>query len=439
MQRLGIKYARLFSSSGDRPDRISGDFVRTQDVEQISREMTELRRRIQELQALCDLHGDTPERTLEWEMRFRSLAQSPLYGIVSLDPLLHVSFWNQGAERIFGYPEHEILGRHVSLLIPDLSELVSRIHDDKLIPPGEVLTIGRPFECRGVGKNREPFPLELCLSSWKGRTGVSYSAIIHDITYRKKALETLQFRTEEARRRTQDLETLIQTVAHDLKSPVVTVKGLASRLIRKSRNTESDPEIDQILRQIEASTQSMETFLRDLLDGLSAPHTKLAWAPVNLSATIEGIIRQHKEELEESGIAVMTCLEDDLPHVLGDQQRIARVLDNLVANAIRHMGEVADPLLKIDCRTTTGFVMVSVSDNGLGIPPELHSRIFDRFFRSPTRAPGRGGSGLGLFIAKKFVESHQGRIWVESQTGTGTTFHFTLPKFIPGGSTDYEI
>ena len=408
-------------------------------MEQLTREMADLRRQLRDMETLCERQRDVEESAVEWEMRFRSVAQSPLYGIVSLDPHLHVSFWNEGAERMFGYPEHEILGEAVSRLIPGLPELLPLIHDAGLIPQGGVLTIGRPFECHGVRKSGEVFPLELCLSSWKSRSAVSYSAIIRDISYRKKALETLQLRTEEARRRTQDLETLIQTVAHDLKSPVVTVKGLASRLVRKGQNIEPGSEKHQILRQIEVCAQSMETFLSDLLEGLSAPHTRLTWAPVNLASTIEGIIRRYDQELRENGITVTSEVEQDLPDVFGDKQRIARVLDNLVANAIRHMGQGTDAAIRIRCTARTGFVLVSVSDNGVGIPPEYQSRIFDRFFRSPIRLSGRGGSGLGLFIAKKFVESHQGRIWVESQVGEGTTFSFTLPRFVSGQPTDYEI
>lgn len=407
------------------------------DFEQLSCEVAKLRGQLQELEMVRERCRIAEECLLEWEMRFRALTQSQLYGILSLDSDLRITFFNQGATRIFGYAEYEVVGSPIALLIPDFAELVRRIHDASLIRSGKIWSIGRPFESRGTRKTGEIFSLELCLSSWNSRAGVSYCTIIRDVTYRNRMLEMVKLRTEEARRRTEELETLIQTLAHDLKSPVVTVRGLSSLLIRKRQDAQPDPEGDQILGQIAASAQSMETFLGDFLEGLSAPHTKVAWAPLNLVTIIEKVIRQHEQELEEGRVTVVTHLEESLPEVFGDKQQIVRVLDNLLTNAIRYMGRRSDPLIRIRCRTKTSFVLVSVTDNGIGIPPELHSKIFDRFFKCPR--PDGGGSGLGLFIARKFVESHQGRIWVESQVGSGTTFSFTLPKFIPGEPVDYEI
>jgi len=115
-----------------------------------------------------------------------------------------------------------------------------------------------------------------------------------------------------------------------------------------------------------------------------------------------------------------------------------QVLDNLVVNAIRHMGNRADPTIRIRCTNDKGYVITSISDNGVGIPEEFHIRIFDRFFRGPPSTT-KAGTGLGLYIAKKIVESHKGRIWVESREGMGATFFFTLPIFSPSDAVDYEI
>lgn len=401
--------------------------------------MTELRQRLQELEHAEKRRRIAEECMLQWEMRFRALTQSPLYGIVCLDPCMRVAFWNQGAERIFGYTEQEAQGMQVRALLPDLPELLRRLHDESLIQEGRILSLGRPFECKGVRKTGDLVPVEFCISSWKDRSGVSYSVVIRDISFRKRAIEALQCRAEEARKRAEELETLIQSVAHDLKSPVVTVRGLAQLLVRRSRGSLTDHDCEQALLQIATSARSMEALLNALLEGLSAPHAKLQWAPVHLRTTIEEVLDQHKQELQEKGIRVMIDVQERLPDVYGDKHRIGRIIDNLVANAIRHMGERTRPFIQIRCVAKTGFIVVSVSDNGRGIPPEQQSKIFDRFVRAPDPQEGTAGSGLGLFIAKKFVESHQGRIWVESKLGRGTTFSFTLPKFTSGELTDYQI
>jgi signal transduction histidine kinase len=104
------------------------------------------------------------------------------------------------------------------------------------------------------------------------------------------------------------------------------------------------------------------------------------------------------------------------------------VLDNLLGNAIRHMGERSDAEIRIQVENEEDCICTSVSDNGIGIPLEYQSRIFDRFFRVPDDSGAKTGTGLGLSIVKKIVEGHKGRVWVESEPGKGAKFLFALPK-----------
>ena len=223
------------------------------------------------------------------------------------------------------------------------------------------------------------------------------------------------------------LESLIQTVAHDLKSPVISVVGLVRALRGRCRNLPLDERRDRILDQIENSGQTMEKFLTELLDGLISDHTESVCEQVLMDQIVHAAVQQHHQTIEERGINVQLEIPPDVAAVWADPHRIRRVIDNILVNAIRHMGDRPDPMIKIEVRDLRGSVLTRMSDNGVGIPSEHLGKIFDRFFRV-RRPGGQAGTGLGLSIAKKIIDSHGGRIWAESENGQGTTFSFTLPK-----------
>lgn len=121
-----------------------------------------------------------------------------------------------------------------------------------------------------------------------------------------------------------------------------------------------------------------------------------------------------------------------MPEVFGDRVRLTEVFQNLLENAIKFMGNHPEPTVKIGVRTTQGEVVCFVQDNGIGIAPSYHNRVFDLF---DQLTPDNQGSGIGLTLAKRIVDVHGGRIWVESEgEGKGSTFFFTLAKPIPGNS-----
>jgi signal transduction histidine kinase len=223
------------------------------------------------------------------------------------------------------------------------------------------------------------------------------------------------------------LESLIQTVAHDLKSPVISVVGLIRALRGRCRNLTPDERRDAILDQIESSGARMEEFLKELLQDLAADHTRPALEQVLIDQIVHASVRQHHQTIEERGIKVECAMASDLASVWADPHRIRQVIDNILVNAIRYMGDRPDPMINIEVHDRTGEVLTVISDNGVGIPAEHLGKLFDRFFRVP-RVDGKSGTGLGLSIAKKIIDSHGGRIWAESENGQGTTFSFTLPK-----------
>ncbi|MGB6066862.1 MAG: PAS domain-containing sensor histidine kinase [Desulfomonilaceae bacterium] len=391
--------------------------------------INELERRNADLEALEERHKSIEQALRDSETKFRSVAESAIDAIVLTNSRDKVIFWNKGAEGIFGYNEDEIIGRPVIMLIPESLREAHSAGVRRYLATGQRKIVGKTMELQGLTKGGREFPLELSLSTWRTREEVFFTGMIRDITLRKKAEKALEQRTIEARQRSEELESLIQMVAHDLKSPVITIGGLIRILQKNLAKMPPDTRRDQILNQLALSSETMERFLRDLADGLAFEHTEPERKDVRLDNVVSEVLRQHKQIIDEKRIAIQVEIAETA-FILGDRHRIAQVLDNLVVNAVKHMEAKTNPTIRIEVRNTGGFVITRVSDNGIGIPAEYIDRIFERFFRG-AKSGVEGGTGLGLPIAKKIIESHGGRIWAESKEGEGATFVFTLPKSAP--------
>lgn len=183
----------------------------------------------------------------------------------------------------------------------------------------------------------------------------------------------------------------------------------------------------QILEQLENSSRTMERFLEDLLDGLTLNHTELQRVPVRLDECINEVIAGQLQRATERGIRIHFLMPKPVPAVAGDRHRLFQVIDNLVGNAVKHMGEKSDSRITIHLFEDENAVITKVSDNGVGIAVQHQAKIFDRFYRvSGTRE--RTGTGLGLSIVRKIVESHGGEIALASDVQNGATFTVKLPK-----------
>jgi PAS domain S-box-containing protein len=227
---------------------------------------------------------------------------------------------------------------------------------------------------------------------------------------------------EELTTKNTELERFTYTVSHDLKSPLVTIKGFLGYLEQDtiSGNVER---LKADSKRISNAVEKMQELLNDLLElsrigrfvnsPESIPFGQLAAAAIEL---VDG-------RLKERGVTVQ--LQPNLPIVYGDRQRLTEVLQNLLDNAAKYMGDQIEPQIEIGQRGVKDDIAIMyVKDNGIGIPVEYQERIFGLFNKLDSRSEG---TGIGLALVKRIVEYHGGQIWVESELGNGTTFLFTLP------------
>jgi signal transduction histidine kinase len=234
---------------------------------------------------------------------------------------------------------------------------------------------------------------------------------------------------EQARQATRSRDDLMAIVSHDLQNPLSAIlMGIASI----SQESSADPtRFRKRLERMERGALRMSRLVRDLLDTASIEGGRLSVAatPLEVAPQIAEVLEVMQPMAGSKSVRLGSELPAELPPVCADSARFQQVLMNLLGNAIKFTP--AGGNVSIGAKASDGTVTFSVSDTGPGIPEEDVSRLFDRFWQA--RRTARLGTGLGLFIVKGIVETHGGKVWVESKLGVGSTFFFTLPA-APSGA-----
>lgn len=331
--------------------------------------------------------------------------------------------WVAGAfERISGYTVQEFneRGGWVATIYPDDIEKDARDMDK--IRRGETViselrTVHKDGSIRWVRNYAHPV-----LDSQQNTLIGIYGAV-QDVTEQKQVQQEREDLIRELEAKNAELEQFAYTVSHDLKAPLITIKGFLGFLPEDARSGNVE-RLEGDLRRIGDATEKMRKLLDDLLElsrigRLANPPTVIA-----LKALIDETLGLVQGRLAERKIRI--TIEDDLPFLYGDRSRLLEVLQNVFDNALKFMGDQSNPQIEIGGQKEpqNGFVTIFVRDNGIGIAPQYHEQIFGLFNRLN---PKIDGTGVGLALAKRIVEFHGGRIWVESRVGEGATFYFTLP------------
>lgn len=277
------------------------------------------------------------------------------------------------------------------------------------------------FEWDHKRADGEVFPVEVLLTA----IPVGGKKILHcvwrDITDRKQAEQEREELIANLESQNAELERFAYTVSHDLKSPLVTVKGFLG-LLRTDLADGNHEAITSDVERLESAANQMTLLLSDLLELSRIGRVVNEPESIDFAQLARDAEELVSGQIAESGTRV--DIKPDLPVVVGDRQRLLEVMQNLLDNAVKYMGKQPAPAVEIGCRHCDHEVVFYVKDNGIGIDPEFHDRIFGLFDQLDRSSDG---SGVGLALVKRIVELHGGRIWVESEgPGCGSTFCFTL-------------
>jgi two-component system CheB/CheR fusion protein len=345
-----------------------------------------------------------------------------------------VETWNCGAERIFGYAAEEIVGKSISILIPEERASEEKEILDRLRRGNRL----ENFETVRIAKDGRRLDVSLTISPIKGSTGriIGASKIARDISPRKRAEKELLRAKADAEEANSAKDRFLAVLSHELRTPLTPVLMGVSTL---QEVRELAPDVREILEMVRRNVELETRLIDDLLDvtRIARGKVELTRSPAPLRTIIQRAIEVCMPDMEAGGLHFGVDLGTaEACWVMADAPRLQQVFWNLLKNAIkftRHGGCVG-----VRCRRDRSHVVAEVNDSGIGIDPEALPRVFDAFEQSERSITRQfGGMGLGLTICKALVEMHGGTIEAHSEgRGKGTTFRVRLPLSAPAGQPD---
>lgn len=359
------------------------------------------------------------------EDRFRRLAEHAQDGIyrLRLDPDVRFEYVNPAMEEVTGFPPDDFYadpGLPLRRVHPDDRGVIRRSRTDPRALPDTVEVRWQHRDGRWVWHAlREAAIVE------DGEL-VAIHGIVRDVTAQKIREEELELHLARQRETAEDLRqmdaaktTTIRAVAHDLRSPLMTIDGF-TKMLRDRWDDLSLDEIDHMLARIGGSTRRLERILNDLLDLEQIGAAAIARGPVDLRALARSVVEE--VDAPEHDVEILSPPDTDTV-VSADAAKLQRAIENLLVNAVRHTPAGSHVVVRVE-RDGTGACVI-VEDDGPGVPDELKASIFEPFERGDTRGEG---TGVGLSLVRAIAELHAGRAWVEDAEGGGARFVLSVPN-----------
>jgi PAS domain S-box-containing protein len=347
------------------------------------------------------------------EQRFRLVVEAAPNAMLMVDAERTITLVNRKAEDMFGYTRDELVGQAVELLVPERFRLRHPGHVQGFFLEPKQRAMGVGHELFGRRKDGSEVPIEIGLNPLETPEGLFTLASIIDITERKR-------QEGELRRSNEDLEQFAYIASHDLQEPLRMVASYTELLAQRYQG-QLDARADKYIYYAVDGAKRMQTLIADLLAYSRVGSQGKPLAPVSADLVVANVLRTLRGQIRELEAEIDV---GPLPTVLADESQLGQLFQNLIGNALKFRGE-SPPQIRVRARAEGEHWVFSVQDNGIGISMQYAERVFQMFQRLHER--GRyEGSGIGLAIAKRILERHGGKIWLESELGVGTTFFFTL-------------
>lgn len=403
------------------------------------------------------------------QARFAGILDIAADAIISVNPEHRIVLFNQGAEAIFGYTAEEILGQPLDLLLPERFRCEhGRQMAEFAAGSKAARKMGERREIYGRRKDGSEFPAEASISKLGVDGELVLTAMLRDVTVRKEAEQQIRQLNDELEarvaartaelaesnrqlaRRSEENETFVYSVSHDLRSPLVNLEGFSRELrtvcddvraivtqnelpdeVRRRGLALLDGDMAESIRYIQTAVARLSSIIDALLRLSRAGRVVYSQQRVDVEAVVRRIVESMRVTSAERGAEISVA---SLPPAWGDPAAIEQIFANLIGNALNYLdrarpgrievGVDAEPAPDLPGSNREQHTYL-VRDNGLGIPEAYRPKVFQAFQRlHPDVA---AGEGMGLAIVRRIVERHAGRVWVESNAGQGTTFFVALP------------
>ncbi len=351
----------------------------------------------------------------ESEGRFRTLSSASWEAII-IHHEGHIIQANEQFYDMFGYSPEELADKQAIPIIftpESVIDVFKHINEDNT----------DPYEAIARDKDGSIIYLEIRVRLLNYHGKKVRMVAMRDISAHKQAEKDREKLISELEFKNSELESFTYTVSHDLKSPIITIKGFLG-LLKKDIHSQDYKQIDNTINRIASAANKMHQLLSELLElsrigrVINPPET------ISLDNLTDKAVELVYQQINDQQVQVI--IQDKLPMIYGDYQRLLEVMINLLANAVKYMDSQAKPAITIGAEEKANETVIFVQDNGKGIEIKQQQKVFDLFKQLDPRCDG---SGIGLALVKRIIEVHGGRVWVESDgPKTGSKFYFSLPK-----------
>ena len=361
---------------------------------------------------------------IESEEKLNTIIESSPDSIIASDLNLNITSCNHATVDMYGASSNlELIGLNaLELVDPKDRQVLMEATKTALLEKRSVT-----LELNSITiDTKRVFPAEISGNSIRDAESnpIGFVAITKDITERRNAEKERETLIRELKRSNEELQQFAYIASHDLQEPLRTISSFTQLLSRRYKG-QLDKDADEFIEFIVDGTNRMQAMIKDLLQYSRVQTRGEEFKSTDVQNALNQALFNLKVTIEENNAEIT---HDKLPTVTADEKQLVQLFQNLIANAIKFKKPDKPPKIHISSRKDEENMeyILGVLDNGIGMEQQYAGRIFELFQRLHTRDEYKG-TGIGLAVAKKIVERHGGRIWVESELGKGSTFYFTLP------------
>jgi protein-histidine pros-kinase len=362
------------------------------------------------------------------ELRFRAVVQSAGDAIIISDESANVRFWNSGAESIFGYTEEEIVGHPIEILMPEQYRARHRAGFERFRSTGRSQIIGHTVELEGLRKDGSIFPLELSLAAWTNGNGTMFTAIIRDISERKRTEELLGAK-EAAEDASREKSAFVARMSHELRTPLHAILGFTNLLLEKNESLTG--KATDFLQRIQLNAKHQLELINSILDisKVEAGRMDLQLQSVSVDCIMRDVVKQLEPEHRNPNVQVRVVVPSTAKPLMTDPQKLKQVLINIIENALKFTEQGTVNIELIVDQTNMKPVRIDITDTGIGMPRDRINEIFEPFRQLESDVSEKPvGTGLGLSISRSLCELMGYQLKVQSEQGRGSRFSILLEE-----------